>query len=369
MPCTRSGEPMPGLLPLLWVLLAGPDLHDPDPGPAPTSWQYASFVVDTKRDRIVKFGGRGERGFENDVWTLSLSDSSARWERLATEGAEPSPRMRHGAAYDARNDRMLVFGGHWYWEGRPDIHKEFDDLWSLSLSDHRWERLAPEGDGPGLCPSAALLPDAEEPRCLLVGGWGRVWSLDLGPVMRWTLLECEGHGPGDRYGMASVFDPAGGGVFSFGGYKVRHFSLTPELDVDFEHGDVGRMFHDVLRLDLRSPPRWSRLPTRESQSPPVTCDAAMALDSKRGQLVIDVGSQGRRLLGELWVMRLDDKPRWRRVRSVSLPRPSAGMRILIDQKRDELLLLGGSDPLSMPYRIPLSALDFARTPTDATPSR
>jgi N-acetylneuraminic acid mutarotase len=71
------------------------------------------MVYDTKRDRIVLFGGRTEatevKGspiLRNDTWVWQNND----WTRINTTSA-PQPRANAGTAYDIENDRVVLFGG------------------------------------------------------------------------------------------------------------------------------------------------------------------------------------------------------------------------------------------------------------------
>ena len=61
--------------------------------------------------------------------------------QLAVDGAGPSRRFGHGAAYDAMNDQVIVFGGH---EDSPV--GDVNDVWGLD-GDGNWRNLNP-GDLP-----------------------------------------------------------------------------------------------------------------------------------------------------------------------------------------------------------------------------
>src|SRR2546426_990241 len=122
---------IPLLLPCLSsILLAGPLLAGealwPSQGLSPGSaaaadgsWRLEppprerlgdSGIHDPLRDRMILFGGSGDRDTLNEVWELSLSGSPA-WTALAPSGPSPTPRSGHTAVYDPVRDRMLVFGG------------------------------------------------------------------------------------------------------------------------------------------------------------------------------------------------------------------------------------------------------------------
>ena len=85
-----------------------------DEGPAPIErWEYA-FVLDNRRSEYVLFGGSTQEfGFPqfNDVWRLHLEDDRVTWTRVETTGDSLSSRAGMGAIYDARRDRMVIYGG------------------------------------------------------------------------------------------------------------------------------------------------------------------------------------------------------------------------------------------------------------------
>lgn len=101
-----------------------------------------SMVFDSQRRRMLIFGGTpdGKRGSDL-VWELSLDGrpENGIWRQVAVSGASPKPRFRHGAAYDAARQAMVVYGG-------LKIQGEtLDDTWALDLSVPKlavWRDLA-----------------------------------------------------------------------------------------------------------------------------------------------------------------------------------------------------------------------------------
>src|SRR3989454_7124794 len=77
----------------------------------PPARQSFSLVLDAARDRLVLFGGfQDGHGVYSDVWSLSLG-GSARWQVERPAGTPPAAREAQATAYDSRRGRMLVFGG------------------------------------------------------------------------------------------------------------------------------------------------------------------------------------------------------------------------------------------------------------------
>lgn len=90
-----------------------------------------SMVYDAGRKRMLIYGGTpdGKKGSPL-VWELSLEAGPERgvWRQVAVSGALPLARFKHGAAYDASRQAMVVFGGQ-------KIQGEtLDDTWALDLS-------------------------------------------------------------------------------------------------------------------------------------------------------------------------------------------------------------------------------------------
>jgi hypothetical protein len=95
-------------------------------GPSPRLAMGAAF--DSKRGRLILFGGLGESGFLGDTWSW---DGTA-WKRLAETG--PEARAMGALAYDAKRDRIVLFGGR---KGFPD--GDLDDTWEFDGA--AWRRF------------------------------------------------------------------------------------------------------------------------------------------------------------------------------------------------------------------------------------
>jgi hypothetical protein len=88
------------------------------PGPL----AYAATVYDPVHARMVMFGGLGYPATaSNQVWSLSMGVPMV-WSLVPTQGIPPPPRWNALAAYDSRRNRLLVYGGE-------DGHGFRSDLW------------------------------------------------------------------------------------------------------------------------------------------------------------------------------------------------------------------------------------------------
>ncbi len=158
----------------------------------------------------------------NDTWILDLDAGNERWRELSPCGTLPVKRMYHGAAYDPRGNRMIVFGG-------LGSNRALSDVWSLDLTagSECWEALDPAGAriqgvqwpivGYDACPGAEQLAviDPEQPRY--------TWSLSLTEAgsERWIKTTAGGASPRDLSLEApSVYDHLGRRLVHTGGWAL-----------------------------------------------------------------------------------------------------------------------------------------------------
>jgi hypothetical protein len=106
-------------------------------GDAPSSRSFLGSLHDTKRHKLVVFGGqRGDLISQayNDTYALDLD--TLKWAQLhdGVDTPVPSTRMHGHFAYDAPRDRYLLFGGH------TDLG-DMNDLWAMDPESHVWSRV------------------------------------------------------------------------------------------------------------------------------------------------------------------------------------------------------------------------------------
>lgn len=95
-------------------------------GPSGRSGSGAAY--DSKRARVILFGGRGGEGFLADTWAFD----GKRWRKLADAG--PEARGMGYLAYDNVRDRVVLFGGRKSW---PD--GDFADTWEFDGKE--WKQV------------------------------------------------------------------------------------------------------------------------------------------------------------------------------------------------------------------------------------
>ncbi|MEO7966687.1 MAG: kelch repeat-containing protein, partial [Gemmatimonadaceae bacterium] len=196
------------------------------------------------RKRVVLFGGDRANGAPaTDTWSFTGST----WTRLSTEG--PSPRAA-SMVYDSKRDRIVLFGG----SGPTGLH---NDTWEFDGT--RWKLVMRDSAAasPPARALAALAYDSRRARVVLTAGFAGFDPAARGPKMLDDTWEWDGRswtqvntpGPGARDHSASVYDPTRGVVILHGGGMLK--GNAPELVGDTWSYD-GRQW---TRLRDDGPPR------------------------------------------------------------------------------------------------------------------
>ncbi len=90
-------------------------------GPSPR--HSAGATYDAKRNRVIMFGGLGPSGMLGDTWSWD----GRVWTKLVdTSPTGPDPRAMGYLAYDKRRDRIVLFGGRKGWPHDLNDTWEFD---------------------------------------------------------------------------------------------------------------------------------------------------------------------------------------------------------------------------------------------------
>jgi hypothetical protein len=190
------------------------------PVSGPPARAEAAVAYDSRRERVVLFGGytdaAGERRRLGDTWEWD----GRRWQQVDSTG--PSPRNGAAMAFDRSRERVVLFGGSagpsaetWEWDGRA------------------WERVD-TGSVPGRFNSTAAYVENQH-RVVRFGGWdgrGRVaetWSYTPDDLLPWRVLTTAG--PAPRNHTAIVYDRARNRIVLFGGHDGENvFGDTWEWD-------------------------------------------------------------------------------------------------------------------------------------------
>lgn len=177
------------------------------PAPRPLAVYSVGAAFDAARGRLVVFGGFGRGGYIGDTWEWD----GATWTRFA--GSGPPARNAPAMVYDATRRVIVMFGGDTKQTG------SLADTWTFDGA--AW-RQAPGSDAaPPARTTHAMVYDARRQRVVLFGGsdgpklLGDTWEWD---GSRWTQRSSEGPSARTLYGLA--YDSARGRTVMFGGMSV-----------------------------------------------------------------------------------------------------------------------------------------------------
>lgn len=126
----------------------------------PTSVRDSDAAYDARRERIVRFGGYTDGSGDSEIADTWEWDGTS-W-TLATPGASPSPRGGHAMAYDSERGVVVLFGGYdhretWEYDGATWIQRV-----TPSAPDGSW------GNG--------MVYDSARRRTAFYASDGRIWE-------------------------------------------------------------------------------------------------------------------------------------------------------------------------------------------------
>jgi hypothetical protein len=188
------------------------------PATSPPARAGHAMAWDSRRKRVVLFGGKDEGGvLLADTWEWDGTDWSVR------PGPAPPARHLHAMAFDSRRARVVLFGGEGWFGAFGDTCEWDGDSWKV------WTPRV----GPGARLGHRLL-ELPSPGRLLVSK-GRRWESDIGlsdawewDGSAWSRIERDdgrsaiarafaSDPPGGRRGAAVAFDAAGRALYLYGG--------------------------------------------------------------------------------------------------------------------------------------------------------
>jgi hypothetical protein len=264
--------------------------HMDIPGAVPGERHSPQWGYDAARNRILIFGGYGRHhpgdpyAYLDDIWQLSL-DGTPTWTELFPSGQAPSGRLAGAAVFDPLRQRFVGFGGT---IGAPV------DTWALNLQGNaNWQHVPTNGATPNGGWGMTSVYDARADRMLIFGGstndgyYGSkndVWELDLHGNPKWNQVVTSGTPPPSRRSGAAIFDPVRNRMVIYAG-----FDAVPGSDL---------FLPDTWALDFNSsPPSWSQLaPT--GTIPPGRDATAATYDAIHDRMIIYGGWSGTAMLGD-----------------------------------------------------------------------
>lgn len=178
-------------------------------GPSPSAGTEPAMAYDAKRQRVVLFGGNvGAGGASNQTWEF---DGTA-WQQRAT-ATVPNARAGHTLTWDPVREVVVMFGGQ-----RGDAL--LNDTWQYDGSN--WRQLV-TNVAPPARHHHAMAFDPQRGVHVLFGGqhataaFGDTWELN---GTSWT-MRATATAPSARRDHALAWDPAVGKLVLFGGAPFR----------------------------------------------------------------------------------------------------------------------------------------------------
>lgn len=176
-------------------------------GPTSVISEWSGAALDTKRSRLILFGGGHADYAGNELYAFDVNKLA--WERMtdpfpnpkdddSDENEDGTPQSRHsygGLAYLGHRDRFFALGGSVYRSG----HGACDRVWTFDLAGKKWSRSPRKTPfRPGYDCTCAFNPATGKLWFCNMdsGSWASVWSYDFDHDA-WTRLNI-GEEPGYR---------------------------------------------------------------------------------------------------------------------------------------------------------------------------
>lgn len=213
-------------------------------GPGPYITNGSATVYDSRRHRLIVFGGEinqgnGEFSYLNDVYSVPLDTPSPRWTHWVPAGQGPLGGDASSVMYDPVLDRVLVFGGLGNWT---------QTTWALSMTDPPAWSVVPTHQSAPFRFDATAVYDAPRRRMLIVGGasadWtvsGDIWALSLDDTLGWTQMPAVGEPPA-RVAPAVAYDAVRDRLVVWGG-KTGNDDLNDLWEYSLAPGGAWRQLH------------------------------------------------------------------------------------------------------------------------------
>jgi hypothetical protein len=338
---------------LTWSLLTAPSGMSIDPASGLISWTPAVGQVDnpTVSVRVTDQGGLpATQDFEiavgapNHPPVITFAGIAPQWTQLVPSGVAPTPRSHLGSAYDAINDRMIVFGG--FAQAGPAATNQ---VWVLVNASGRggapeWRQLSPTGTQPPARNRPQVAYDPTSNRLVIHGGcehgnctspladtWVLTNANGLGGSPEWIPL------PNGAVRMTAghVYDAVSNRLMLFGGLIDARI---------FNEGNGTRVLVDANGI---GEPRWTDLAAAGALPPPRSELYSLGYDGVNNRLIVFGGYRWQDIdYSDIWVLKnangLGGAPEWDQlVPSGAGPDARTSMPVNYDPNSNRLIVFGG----------------------------
>jgi hypothetical protein len=162
------------------------------------------LVYNSKADRTILFGGYGPpwtfgQGILDETWAYNYNTNT--WTNMNPRH-QPAARNYQGMAYDSRADRVVMWGKVYY-------HPNKDLVWTYDYNTNTWQSFA-YTNGPGMRDYIDLVYDARADRIIMYGGYDygstETWTYNLNTHTWKQMQPLNNPGARSRYSMVYVKD-------------------------------------------------------------------------------------------------------------------------------------------------------------------
>jgi hypothetical protein len=204
-------------------------------GSGPVSRARHGVAYDADGNRMIVHGGRFREGTSgtyevlDDIWAFDLSTDT--WTELPSSGG---PAARHSHATWVSGGKLYVYAGNGSNDGA--FYQALPDMWSYDLASGTWTELESSSPaGTRIFPGYAAAADGSQ--LYVYGGTmdffgptvGDLWAYDV-EKESWTELNAGGSGaPIERFGPNITVDDAGGRVFLWSGHDTTDLGNTNQV--------------------------------------------------------------------------------------------------------------------------------------------
>ena len=177
-------------------------LDEFDPGAFWVGRTGAAVARDPVTGHAYLFGGvigstdiTGATIVTNEILEV-VPEDVPRVQRLPSQGPAPLQRSGAAAAFDSKRQRLLVFGGDVTRPGGAVVLLPANDLWEFDLvGAGGWRDLRPGGSLPPPGSATDAIYDPIGDRLVILAGDGGVWVLEFSEPLEWRELETLGDAP------------------------------------------------------------------------------------------------------------------------------------------------------------------------------
>ncbi len=282
-------------------------------GPPPAARYSARVAYDAATGRLILFGGADANNhILSDYWVLTNASGlsgTPQWIQAAALNS-PSTRGLLASDYDGRNARLILFGGE---SCGTTTCALFSDTYAAASATNTagspsFAHLAPSGTLPPPRYDSGVAYDAADNRMVIFGGqtstgvtndpFGRVndsWSLSnangLGGSPAWTQLNASGGSPAARESHSTIWDAVRSHVVAYAGLGTDNVTRNDVWTLSAAVGGATAS--------------WSRYAPASSPAPIARYGHAALYAGPFAQMVVFGGAAGgSTLLNDVWTLKL-----------------------------------------------------------------